>query len=40
MAEEPAAITSNISYHMQYNSHFSLLFFGPDQGFYASYRCV
>jgi len=39
-AEKPSEIAGNISYHAQYNPHFSPLAFGPEQAFYATAESV
>ncbi|EXC01498.1 Alpha-glucan phosphorylase, H isozyme [Morus notabilis] len=40
LAEEPAEIASNISYHAQYSPHFSPFKFEPEQAFYATAESV
>ena len=39
-AEKPADIAGNISYHAQYNPHFSPTAFGSEQAFYATAESV
>ncbi|OEL37219.1 Alpha-glucan phosphorylase, H isozyme [Dichanthelium oligosanthes] len=39
-AEKPSDIAGNISYHAQYNPHFSPLAFGPEEAFYATAESV
>ena len=40
LAEEPAAIASNINYHAQYSPHFSPFKFEPEQAYYATAESV
>lgn len=40
LANEPSAIASNISYHVQYSPHFSPTKFEPEQAFFATAESV
>ena len=40
LAEEPAAIASNINYHAQFSPHFSPFKFEPEQAYYATAESV
>lgn len=40
LADEPSAIASNISYHVQYSPHFSPTKFEPEQAFFATAESV
>lgn len=40
LAEEPAEIASNISYHAQFSPHFSPFKFEPEQAYYATAESV
>lgn len=40
LANEPSAIASNISYHVQYSPHFSPTKFEPEQAFFATAEVV
>lgn len=39
-SDKPADIAGNISYHAQYNPHFSPFAFGPEEAFYATAESV
>jgi starch phosphorylase len=40
LADEPAAIASNINYHAQFSPHFSPFKFEPEQAYYATAESV